>query len=178
MPRLTADQWADIRQKWEGEPTATFQGLGERFGIDKANISRRAKKEAWTKRGQIASINEAAGRRADAVVDADGNATTTQPQRNAGDLATRDESEAKRAAVLVRHRQEWAELESFRKTALKAMKDAHDGSKEWREAKVAADTALANMRALEVKQHGEAKAWMLDFRNEEDIVIRNPRAAA
>lgn len=177
MPRLTADQWAAIRIEWEGEPTATFSGLAEKYGVNKASISRTAWREAWVKRGQLAGINESAQRKADRLTDADGNAT--QRECNAVDLATRTESEDLRAEVTARHRREWAELEAFRKTALKAMKDAHEAGDRaaWMVAKLAADTARANISALDIKQHGERKAWGLDVKGEEDIVITNPRVA-
>ncbi len=177
MPRLTTDQWAAIRIEWEGEPLATFTGLGEKFGVDKANISRRSAREAWTKRGQLASINESAQRKADLLTDAQGHAT--QRNSNAGDLATRSESEDLRAAVTARHRTEWGDLEEFRQHALTAMQDAHAaGDREtWYIAKMAADTAKANLSALEIKQQGERRAWGLDMHGEEDIVIANPRGA-
>ena len=175
MPRLTADQWAAIRLEWEGEPSATFNALADKYGVDRASIGRAAKRENWVKRGQLAGINESAQRKADRFTDADGNAT--QHGRNTGDLATRDESVDLRATINARHRSEWAELDGFRKTALKAMKDAHEaGDKEaWQIAKLAADTAKANLSALEVKQNGERRAWGMHVHGEEDIVIVNPR---
>jgi hypothetical protein len=175
MPRLTADQWAAIRIEWEGEPTATFSALAGKHNVNKSEISRTAKRQGWSKRGQLGDINEAAQRKADAQLNADGNPTQRQP--NTGDLATRDESESLRAAVLVRLRAEWAELEGFRKAALAAMKTAHENGDKaaWSIAKMAADTALANIRALSVKQDAERKAWGLDAKSEEDIVITNPR---
>lgn len=177
MPRLTSDQWAAVRLEWEGEPTATFLGLAAKHGLQASSISRRSAAEGWSKRGVIGDINEAAQRKADARVDAEGNAKQTQRQSTAGDLATRTESEDVRAAVLERLRREWAELEQFRRAALALMKAAHEGGAEWKEAKLAADTALANMRALEVKQAGERKAWGLDTTAEAEIVIGNPRGA-
>lgn len=175
MPRLTTDQWAAIRIEWEGEPTATFSGLGEKFGVHNSEIGRRAKREGWVKRGQLAGINESAHRKADKLTDADGN--STQRELRTSDLATRTESEDLRAAVTARHRTEWAELEGFRKSALVTMRRAHEvGDKEtWQLAKIAADTAKANLSALEVKQQGERRAWGLDVHGEEDIVISNPR---
>lgn len=176
MPRLTADQWAAIRMEWEGEPMATFHALGPKHGVDKSEISRRARRDGWAKTGQIGTINENAQRRADRSTSADGT-SPAQRELNAGDLASRQESEAVRAGVLIRHRGEWAELEAFRKAALKAMKDAHESGDRaaWMIAKLAADTAKANLQALEIKQSGEAKAWGLDAKSEEEIVIRNPR---
>jgi len=116
MPRLKADQWAAIRIEWEGEPTATFSQLADKYGIDKAQVGRVAKRDGWTKIGQLANINEAAQRKADARCDSEGN--STQPKLNRQEIATRDESIDVRADVLERHRREWAELENYRKTAL------------------------------------------------------------
>lgn len=176
MPRLSADQWTAMRLEWEGEPVATFSQLAIKFCINKSEISRRAAKEGWTKRGVIGDINEIAQRKADARCDSDGN-PTTQRKPNAVDLATRDESEDLRAEVLARHRRDWAELVAFRKTALVEMKTAHArGDKEaWQVAKLAADTALANLRSLAVAHDGERKAWGLDLKSEDEIIIANPR---
>jgi hypothetical protein len=162
MPRLTADQWAAIRVAWEGEPTATFTALAEQFGINKAQISRVASRDGWAKRHQLESINEAAHRKADAKVNAEGNAT--QRELNVDDLATRSESEAVRAGVLVRHRTEWAALDLYRRYALEAMDEARAAGQreDWMIAKTAADTAKANLQALQIKQDGERKAWGLD----------------
>jgi hypothetical protein len=175
--RLTPDQWAAIRLEWEGDPLATFNGMAQKHGVDVASVSRHASREGWSKRNQLGDINEAANRRADAQCNANGDASETQRPNTASDLATRDESEAVRAAVLVRLRAEWAELEGFRKAALAAMKTAHtEGDKAaWSIAKMAADTALSNIRALSVKQEGERKAWGLDAKSEEEIIITNPR---
>jgi hypothetical protein len=178
VPRLTTDQWAAIRIEWEGEPLASFLGLAEKYGVQASSISRQAAKNGWMKRGVLKNINEAAQRIADARTDADGNAKQTQRQGTAADLAFRNESEDLRAEVLTRHRQEWAELRIFRKVSLKEMKTAHDnGNKEaWMKAKIAADTALAQLRALAIQQDGERKAWGLDLSAAEDIVITNPRS--
>jgi len=166
--------------EWEGEPMATFGRLSEKFDINKSEISRKAAKEGWTKRGVIGDINEAAQRKADGRCDADGNPTkkpTGQREPNVVDLPQRIISEDLRADVLVRHRKEWAELISFRKSALAAMKAAHENGDKisWQVAKMAADTALANLRALAVAQEGERKAWGLDLKVEEEIIITNPR---
>lgn len=164
MPRLKDDQWAAMRLAWEGEPRLTFSALAEQYGVNVGNVSRKAAKEGWSKRGVLPDLNEAAQRRADTQTDANGNAKQTQRPAGAGDLATRDESEAVRAAVLVRHRAEWAALELYRRQALEAMDRASEaGDREsWIIAKTAADTAKANLQALQVKQDGERKAWGLD----------------
>lgn len=43
-------------------------------------------------------------------------------------------------------------------------------------AKIAADTALAQLRALAIQQDGERKAWGLDVSAAEEIIITNPRS--
>jgi hypothetical protein len=176
MPRLTTDQWAAIRIEWEGEPTATFSALADKYGVDKAQVGRVAKRDGWSKTGQLASINEAAQRKADARCNSEGN--STQHQLNQKEIATRDESIDVRAEVLERHRREWAELESYRQDALQAMKDAKGiGDKEaWTIAKLAADATKQNLSALEVKQSGERRAWGLEQQAEAEIVISNPRS--
>jgi hypothetical protein len=174
MPRLTADQWAAIRIAWEGDPAATYESAAaeaatkSRFDPPvKSSVSERARKEEWSKRNQLAAINESASRRADSATEPNGEPIepneTTAPFGIAV-LASREESEIKRAAVLVRHRAEWAALEMYRRHALAAMDAAAEAGQrdEWLIAKTAADTAKANFQALQVKQDGERKAWNLD----------------
>ncbi len=54
MPRLTADQWADVRA--EREAGASFGDLSEKFGVDKAAVFRRAKKEGWSDGSDVAEV--------------------------------------------------------------------------------------------------------------------------
>lgn len=169
MPRLNSDQWAAMRMEWEGDPLMTIIALAAKYGINKSQISRVARRDSWVKTGQIATINENAQLRADAQI----------RDLNATDLVSRIESEELRAAILLRLRREWEEIEGFRQSALIAMRNAHDsGDKtEWNIAKTAADTALANIRALAAKQDSERRAWGLDTKTEEDVIITNPRGA-
>lgn len=44
--RLNAEQWAAIRAEHEADG-ATFGELADKYGVNKSNISRRAKKEGW-----------------------------------------------------------------------------------------------------------------------------------
>lgn len=179
MPRLSEEQWNQLRAEWEGEPTASFNALAEKYSINVSSVSRKAARDEWEKTNQLASINEAASLKADALVDSNGNALNAIANAKLA-LAQRDVSEDLRAQVQVRHRGEWSQLDEFRKTALKAMKDAHESGDRalWSIAKTAADTALSNIRALATKQDAERKAWGLDLRSEEEIVITNPRQAA
>jgi hypothetical protein len=46
MARLTPDQWREARADYEVR-LLTFEQIGEKLGINKSNISRRAKQEGW-----------------------------------------------------------------------------------------------------------------------------------
>lgn len=177
MARLTPDQWAAIREEWETDPKASHDTAAKRaseaggFECPSREIVRRTQiKDGWAKRGQLADIGEAAQRRADKLVDSDGCAKVGKKVGNevgvatAEKLASRIESEIVRAEVLARHRTEWGELQNHRKAALVAMQKAQKaGDKEsWQIAKIAADTAKANLQVLEIQQLAERRAWGLN----------------
>jgi len=159
--RLTANEWKVVRSEFETEPLASYGSLSAKYGVVKSAIHTKSKKEGWVKAGETASINEAAYRRADAD---DG----LEREKNASSalkvIASREESEQKRAAVIVLHRQEWSELNNFRKAALSKMKEAIEAAdrKIWWNAKIASDTILHHMRTLDIKQQGERRAWGLE----------------
>lgn len=169
MPRLTAEKWEEVRREWENDQKATFVSLAETYGIDQSNINRRAAKEGWAKHGKLSDINEAAQRKADRLQFETQNETQnanaeTQARGKPYAIPKIAESEDLRAAVIIRHRAEIAELEVFRKTALMAMKQAHEQKDKgaWQIAKLAADTAKSNIQALEIKQSVERAAWGMD----------------
>lgn len=179
MPRLTADKWAEIKAEFESNPKATFSSLAGMYDIKRQAIHGKSKKEKWIKPHENAAINDGAYRRADTVnrnIDTELDAKIDK-STSLKKLASREESEEKRAGVIVQHRQEWEELNNFRRAALTQMKEAlevmqlakKEGRKPaqsdkdmWWIAKIAADTSLCHMRALECKQTGERKAWGLE----------------
>jgi len=67
------------------------------------------------------------------------------------------------STLLNRHRLEWSEVDGFRKAALAVMKAAHEkgGKEQWQIAKIAAETARANIQALSIKQTHERLAFGL-----------------
>jgi hypothetical protein len=167
MSRLQEADWVAMRQEWENDPMLSMNQAALKYGVDRASVGRKAKKEDWQKRQKLSQINESAQRKADARVDSDGNQATSETQhaRNSVAFSSPQESEDLRAEVLTRHRREWCELEGFRKSALVAMEKARAAGEldEWKVAKIAVDTAHANLRALTVKQSGEIRAWGLDY---------------
>jgi hypothetical protein len=173
MTKHTDEAWEAIRAEWESDYDVTFTFLHEKYKIDVSTISRRAKAERWLKKGIVALINETSQRRADKHAQALQEEAIAQ-----NETATREESENIRTAILIRHRKEWYDIENYRKIALSSMNEAHeakDDKQKWLLAKTASDAALANIRALEVKQEGERKAWGLNIMPEESIVITNQR---
>ena len=46
MPRLTADQWAEIRAEREATGVS-LRDLGDKYGISAAAVLKRAQKEGW-----------------------------------------------------------------------------------------------------------------------------------
>jgi len=160
MARLTADQWIEIRSRREaGE---SFGNLAKAFGVSKAAIMKRAKLENWLSGDDI----EASVRRrvAEKVAGASHAVTAGNFQQVAEIIDTEAE---RRVDVEMRHRQEWEQLEPFRRAAMAKMKDAHDagnqsGAKhQWLIAKVASEVAKNHIQALASKQDAERRAYRL-----------------
>ena len=172
MGRLSKEQWSAVRASWEEDPVVSYveaaQRVSAKHGFEvpsKAAISKKALLEHWSKTGELAIINEAAQRRADAL-DVD----PEVDDKNFNKIVAREESERLRAEVLARHRREWSEMEGFRRSALIKLKEAYDFKGELRDerqrwiiAKLAADAVKVNFSSLALKQDGEVKAWGLGF---------------
>lgn len=177
--KLSDEQWKAIRASWEYDPDEpTFNEAagraGKKFGFtppSKSTIDSRAKTEGWERRGNLNGINAAAQRKADALTGADGNRTQSDaPNGHVSsasdaklDQAAREESEDKRAQVLARHREEWAQSAVLRQEAVAVR---HHPTKN-----PTGDTAAAIVKAkfakliaetTHIQQVGERKAWGLD----------------
>lgn len=100
--------WATIRAEYEAG--ATMGELSRRHGVDKAAISRRAKKEGW-----IADLSEVVNRQAEAKVN--GIVNTVDPKKRAE--AVERASDAK-AAVMEGQRGAWEGFDGKVASALKA----------------------------------------------------------
>lgn len=193
---LTEAQWAAARRHWEydgDEPS--YQAAVERAASEfdfvppsKQAVQQRAKREGWQRRGSMQGIVAAAQRKADRLA-AESKREEPVVYRTDAERVQQERvvAEDVRAEVLARHRDEWVEIEMYRRQALAVMQIAaetmpdEDGRAEghespptpnpewtrerkalWDMAKTAADTAAANLRALTAKQEGERKAWGLD----------------
>jgi hypothetical protein len=174
---LTPAQWAAVRQTWEydsDEPTLieAANRVADRFGCEapsKQALSRRYTRDRelgleWQRRGSMVGVNQAAQRKADALVEADGTPSGARPVPTVVDPGERavliqqgrEEAEDKRAAVLARHRQEWKQIAILRQEALNG-RQANPGQS-FERAKLAKITA----ETTSIQQAGERKAWGLD----------------
>jgi hypothetical protein len=167
--RLTPEQWQSIRTIWEYNPdepalTAAAAIAGNKHGFSpptKQSLSEHAKKNGWERKGSMAGINQAAHRRADALVNPDGS-ERDKPDRKPDpsgpikEAAAREESVDARSEVLARHRTEWKQVAVLRQEALQVR--ATDPDRAFARAKLAKITA----EMTKIQQEGERKAWGLD----------------
>ena len=180
---ITEEQWAAIRTSWEFDPDEPSDETAARRAAERlkfqapnrpAVFKRRRKDEAagnpWERRGTMNGIVHAAQRRADTMVTADGEAKETAETRQGNEVlaqkaqAAREESEALRAEVISRHRQEWRAVFLLRNEAIKERTYAPENSdRKAKLAKIIAETTR-------IQQEGERKAWGLDVGvNPDDI---------
>lgn len=135
MPSVRKFDWQAIRAEYEAG--ASMGKLAEKYGLSKPAISKRAKKENWTQ-----DPTEAVNRLVNAKVN--GLVNTVNPIKKAEAL---DNAAQEKVAVILRHRQEWAEFKPLFNEAL-TINDYNVA----RRAKLLAD-------ALQTIQAGERKAW-------------------
>ncbi len=173
MARLTREQWQAIRTIWEYAPDQpSYKAAAGRAAEKhqfappgKSTIDDRAKKEVWERRGSMNGINAAAQRTADKLTDFNGNRTipdaktahfpgTSSPGLV---LASREESENKRAEATARHRTEWMQIAVLRQEALALRHSNLDQAMaKMKLAKTAAQTTA-------IQQTGERRAWGMDI---------------
>jgi hypothetical protein len=127
--------WETIRAEYEAG--SSMGELSRRYGVDKAAISRRAKKEGWTQ-----DITQAVNRLTEAKVN--GLVNTVDPKKKAEALSRAAEA---KAAVILRHQEEWTKHQQLISSAIEA--GDFDAAKL---AKITAET-------IKIRQEGERKAW-------------------
>lgn len=145
MPRLTADQWAAARVKWEADPTLTFAALAGELGCSHVAVSMRSKKEHWQRCPDLRTLAELAHAESDAR-----EAAKLTPQLSPESAKTRAAAVDLRADVIDRHKADWAEHRQ------------HFGIGD-----IAADfdtgkSAKISAEMLSIRQKGERAAYGLD----------------
>lgn len=159
--------WDAIRIAWEydkDEPSmmVATRRAAEKHGFippSKTSVHRRMlsdkkNKNPWERRASLVGINQAAHRKADAMVYSDGE---RKAEVSAGiEQAVRSESEDARAEVLARHRNEWKQVVQLRQESIAVRKTDPDSAfNKARLAKIMAEIT-------KIQQDGERRAWGLD----------------
>lgn len=111
MARLTKDQWAQARIKWEADPTVTFSELGLQLGVSHVAVGMAAKKQGWERAPDMRSIADRAQLKADAREHAKKltDETYGETYKSAGGVTlVRELAEDIRADVIERHRADTA----------------------------------------------------------------------
>jgi transcriptional regulator with XRE-family HTH domain len=104
MPRLTQDQWAAARIKWEADPTLTFEALGQELGVSRVAVSKRASNEGWERVTDLRTLAQLAHAKSDArEVTAKVTPEVTRERASA-----RDDAVDLRADVIDRHKADLA----------------------------------------------------------------------
>ena len=137
--------WETIRAEYE--VGSTMGELSRKHGVDKAAISRKAKKEAW-----LADLSEVVNKRAEAKVN--GLVNTVDPKKKAEAV---DRAADAKAAVILRHKEEWEQHQQLIRQAVE--------SGDFDAAKLAKITA----ETIKIRQEGERKAWGIQDKAETEL---------
>ena len=154
MPRLTKDQWAQARIRWEADPTLSFEDMAQTLGVSKQAVGKRAKDEGWEREPDLKSVGERAqfkadqreaNRKVDGLIDGEIDGKTSKRLS-----ATRELAEDIRADVIERHRADWAEHRIHFKTS-----EIAENFEIGKSAKISSEM-------LAIRQKGERAAYGLD----------------
>ena len=139
--------WESIRTEYEAGMTQN--GLSRKYGVSRAAVSQRAKREGW-KRNESGS---------DSRDDANVVKQTPDPagQCRAGLRAKNRNESGGKHTVIQRHREEWDKIRILIDDAV-TEQDAE-----------AAKLAKITAETLKIRQEGERKAWGIQDRNETEI---------
>jgi len=104
VPRLTVDQWAAARIKWESDPTVTFEAVGLLMGVSRVAVSKRAKSDGWERITDLRTLAQLAHARSDArEVTA-----KVAPELSSATINARDAAVDLRADIIDRHKADMA----------------------------------------------------------------------
>lgn len=95
MPRLTADQWADVRA--DREAGMSFKKLAVKYDVSDAAICKRAQREGWLDGSDVGDVIR---RKVNEKV----NAVSPSPAKRA---ATIDAAADQAVRIVARHRDDW-----------------------------------------------------------------------
>ncbi len=140
------------RAFYEATPGASFENVAAEFDISTRTAKRWAAADGgWLKLAPSPELTAKAHAVADRIAAAVDGAATEEQARDVAAAVTLEVAVDERAAVLQKHRSEWAVVRGLIGEAVRG----RDGTK----AKMAVDVG----RALDLAQRGERRAWGLDL---------------
>jgi hypothetical protein len=151
MPRLTGDQWVEVRA--QREAGASFPELAARFGLSHQAIQKRAKKDGW---GDGQDVGEVIRRK---VAEKVAGVVAAKSAIRKAEII--DAAVDQAAGIVTRHREDWEEHHAvFR---VRGIADDFDLG---RSAKICSEM-------LAIRQKAERIAWSLDdAESKPDITIQ------
>ena len=160
MPRLTDEEWATARTRWEADPILSLRELAQQLGVTHGAVNKAAKRFEWVKVASDAAMLRDALLMADAVAAG----VSIEEVKSSRGKASTDAALCIRAAVIERHRADWEQHRT-----------------EYPLGGIAADfelgkSAKISAEMLTLRQKGERAAHGLDAAHDEGIVIVNPRS--
>lgn len=140
--RLSKDEWAAARVKWESDPEATDTSIAKLFGTTRQAVAGMRDRSGWAKVGVLQAVQQRAQLMADKSCS---NIALGNIKSDAIDIAVEI-----RADVIERHRGDWAEHRKY-----------------FTIAGIAADfdlgkSAKITAEMLKIRQEGERKSYGLD----------------
>ncbi len=150
MSRLTPEQWAAARAKWEADAALSHADIAADLGVSRQAVAKRAAAEGWARAPELADLAKRAHLKADRRQVAGLVAGPVDSATEKSTLATREAAEDIRADVIERHRADWAEHRTHFRIA-----DIAEDFDLGKRAKISAEM-------LKIRQQGEREAYGLD----------------
>lgn len=180
--KISDEQWAAARARWESEPKLNFADIGETLGVSKQAVQLQAKKRGWSKRLGMEAIVSRAHVVADRSIEQDSqridnlptelvapdskNSRFSSPIFPAGASPAQmaaiadDAAVAARADLLSRHRKETNNARALLYGAIK--------TKDNLEAK----TAKLVIEGMKLLQETERRAWGIESGDDNEKAVR------
>ncbi|MEN6549439.1 MAG: hypothetical protein ABFE07_25620 [Armatimonadia bacterium] len=150
---------AAARALYEGTPGMTLKACAEQTGLGKSTIEKAANEQGWKKNHKFGDMTEQAQKAADMFkrkIEEFGPEASAEEKQQVVAEVVQDVAIDARAAMLDRHRREWAAPRAMSAEAVK-MRETRPG-----EAFDRAKLAKITAETLKIVQDGERKAWGLD----------------
>lgn len=138
------------RAMYEATPDVTYAEVAEHFDVGVRTLMRWSSSDGFWEKAGSPKVTARAHALADQIMAEAGPDADNDAKRHAGEVVRIEVAAKERAAVLSRHRTEWAVVRGLTAEAVRARDDG--------KARLAVNVG----RALDLAQRGERRAWGLD----------------